>query len=114
MGSDGRKPNTAERAVKLKANHFGPNCSVMPTPFADGKRVMDLMSAFGVGFVAILLWFCMQWRQKVMLDKKIARLAAIAAIRTDEHLGYELTRGVTIGDIIRELPPLNDKQDTRQ
>jgi hypothetical protein len=47
------------------------------------------------------------------LDKKLARLVAVSDVRTDERLGYELTRAVTIGDIIRELPPVGDKRDMR-
>jgi hypothetical protein len=47
------------------------------------------------------------------LDKKLARLVAVSDVRTDERLGYELTRAVTIGDIIRELPPVGDKRGMR-
>ena len=47
------------------------------------------------------------------LDKKPARLVAVSDVRADERLGYESTRAVTIGDIIRELPPVGDRRDMR-
>jgi hypothetical protein len=76
-------------------------------------RVMELASAVVVVFASILGWFLMQWRRQVLLDKQVARLVAVSDARTKERLGYEVTRAVTIGDIIRELPPVNEKRDTR-
>ena len=92
----------AGRRVKLKANHFDPNHCLMAAPLLRKKR----------GWIC-LAWLWVQWRRQTLLDKKLVRLVAVSDVRTDERLGYELTRAVTIGDIIRELPPVGDKRDMR-
>jgi hypothetical protein len=76
-------------------------------------RVMELASVVVVVFSSILGWFLMQWRRQVLLDKQVARQVALSDARAKERLGYEVTRAVTIGDIIRELPAVDEKRDTR-
>jgi hypothetical protein len=104
----------AGRRVKLKANHFDPNHCLMAAPLLRTKWGWICLARLGgAGFISLLAWLWVQWRRQTLLDKKLARLVAVSDVRTDERLGYDLTRAVTIGDIIRELPPVGDKRGMR-
>lgn len=74
---------------------------------------MDWVGAVGAGFISMLAWIWLQWRRQTLLDRKLARLVAVSDVRAAERLAYEATHAVTIGDIIRELPPVDDRPDRR-
>ena len=76
---------------------------------------MDSMSAVGVGFVLLLAWIVLQWRRQVQLDKQVDELLIISdsLSRTEGRRAHRiLMRDATIGDIIKDLPPVAGGADT--
>jgi hypothetical protein len=76
---------------------------------------MELLGTAGVGFVVAMSWILMKWRAHVQLDRKLEELLIVSDSmnRTEGRRAYKiLNRDATIGDIIRDLPPVESRADT--
>ena len=74
---------------------------------------MELVVAVGVGLVLVLAWVCVKWRREVELDRQLEALAVTWDSLTEGQRARRVQmRDATIGEIIRELPPVDSGADT--